>query len=191
MSFLILVKHSLPVIDPKVPAAYWELSDKGRQRCIPLAAALAVYHPGRVITSREPKAIETGQIVASRLNLPCTPVGDLHEHRRLTLPFASRPEFEAGIAQFFAEPDQLVLGEETAVQAATRFGQAIRALIAHFPQETLILISHGTVISLFYQYVLEADPFPLWRKLGLPAYLVFSLPELDLIEIVAEPAVGD
>ena len=105
MSFLILVKHSLPVIDPKVPAAYWELSDKGRQRCIPLAAALAVYHPGRVFTSREPKAIETGQIVASRLNLPCTPVGDLHEHRRLMLPFASRPEFEAGIAQFFAEPD--------------------------------------------------------------------------------------
>ena len=191
MSFLILVKHSLPVIDPKVPAAYWELSDEGRQRCIPLAAALSVYNPGRVFTSCEPKAIETGQIVASRLNLPCTPVDDLHEHRRLNLPFTSRPEFKAGIARFFTEPEKQVLGEETAVQATTRFGRAVSALIDRFPQETLILVSHGTVISLFYQSIIDADPFPLWQKLGLPAYLVFSLPDLDLVKVVAQPAAGD
>ena len=36
---LILVKHSLPVIDPEKPAHQWKLSPEGKKRCIPLAQA--------------------------------------------------------------------------------------------------------------------------------------------------------
>jgi len=181
--FLILVKHSLPGIEPNEPAASWRLSAEGRRRCKPLAGALAGYSPYRIFTSREPKAIETGRLVAGWLDLPCSPADGLHEHSRLTVPFTSQAEFEAGIARFFAQPEQLVLGEETAVQAETRFTTAVRGLAALHPQETLILVSHGTVISLFYQSVVGQDPFPLWRKLGLPSYLAFRLPDYSLAEI--------
>ena len=183
MPFLILVKHSLPEIDPNVPAPVWRLSAEGRQRCIPLAKALAVYHPDIVYTSREPKAIETGQAVADQLGLPCMPADDLHEHSRLTVAFASQQEFEINVAHFFAQPERLVLGEETAAQAAIRFTHAVNRLTARHPQETLIMISHGTVISLFYQSILGKDPYPLWEKLGLPAYLIFNLPEFSLTEV--------
>jgi broad specificity phosphatase PhoE len=183
MPYLILVKHSLPDIAPDVPAASWRLSDEGRKRCLPLANALAAYNPDTIVTSREPKAIETGQLVAARLGLPCQPWDDLHEHLRLTAPFTSRQEFDARIARFFAEPDQLVLGEETAAQASARFGGAIADLLRRYPQQTLIVISHGTVISLFFKSITTNDPYPLWRKLDLPAYVVFSLPGLEWIEV--------
>jgi broad specificity phosphatase PhoE len=191
MPYLILVKHSLPEIVPGVPAASWRLSVEGRKRCLPLADALTVYHPDTIITSREPKAIETGQLVAAHLDLPCKPWDDLHEHLRLTVPFSSRQVFEAEVARFFAEPDRLVMGEETATQASGRFGRAIAELVSRHPQETLIVISHGTVISLFYESKTANDPYPLWQGLNLPAYLVFSLPDLGLVEVVTELSIGD
>ena len=67
MSHLILVRHSAPEIVPQVPARAWHLSAVGRARCVPLAAALAPYQPRAIITSVEPKAVETGQIVAEQL----------------------------------------------------------------------------------------------------------------------------
>ena len=182
---LILVKHSLPEIDPNFPAPVWRLSEEGRRRCIPLAKALAAYLPALAYTSREPKAIETGQIVAERLGLSCTSVDDLHEHSRLTAPYTSRFEFEHNVSRFFAEPDNLVFGEETAVQAATRFSNAVKGLMVRHPQETLIIFSHGTVISLFYQSVLGQDPYPFWKKLGLPSYLMYKLPGFELSEVCA------
>ncbi len=34
---LILVKHSLPVLEPAVPAREWRLGEEGRRRCAGLA----------------------------------------------------------------------------------------------------------------------------------------------------------
>ena len=102
---------------------------------------------------------------------------------RMTMPFTSQQEFNHKVSRLFSEPERLVMGEETAVQASTRFTRAVKSLIARHPQETLIIVSHGTVISLFYQSVLGLDPYPFWEKLGLPSYLIFELPALDLIEV--------
>ncbi len=189
--YLILVKHSLPEIDPGRPAAQWQLCEEGRKRCQPLAKALADYNPGRIFTSHEPKAIETGQIVAAQLGLTSFSADNLHEHRRLSAAFTGKPEFEANVARFFAEPEQLVFGEETASQATNRFTKAVQQLVDLYPQETLILVSHGTVISLFYQTVRGENPYPLWQKLGLPSFLAFSLPDYALTEIVSVLAIGD
>jgi len=49
----------LPHINPGVPANRWSLSAEGERRCLPLAAQLSAYRPHIIITSAEPKAIET------------------------------------------------------------------------------------------------------------------------------------
>ena len=46
----------------------WKLSDEGRRACVPLADEIASHSPALIITSDEPKAIETGRLVAERLN---------------------------------------------------------------------------------------------------------------------------
>src|SRR5690606_33322395 len=66
---LILVTNSLPeVVEGKRPSS-WLLSSKGRKRCAPLAERLRDYDPEIIITSTEPRANETGLLVAEALGV--------------------------------------------------------------------------------------------------------------------------
>ncbi len=186
MTFLLLVKHSLPEIIPDRPAREWQLSAAGRQRCTALASQLAPYNPGILVSSLEPKAAQTAEITAGLLGRPFDSAADLHEHERQRVGWADKASFEANIANLFKHPDELVMGEETANQAHLRFKQAVERLIERYPTQTLAVVAHGTVISLFAARMANLDPFPLWQKLGLPSVVVLSRPDLRLVKIIAE-----
>ena len=184
MHTLILVKHSLPEIDPETPAAEWSLSDEGRVRCMPLAVALAVHEPGVVIASREPKAAETGRIVAERLGLVYRLHNGLQEHDRCGEPFGSRVGFEERVRMLLTQPSALVMGRETADAAHARFAAAVDEITLANPSQTIAVVTHGTVISLFAARANRTDPFALWRRLGLPSFVVLALPDFRLLEVV-------
>jgi broad specificity phosphatase PhoE len=181
---LILVKHALPDIVAGVRASEWHLSDKGRRRCLPLAERLAAYQPTVVISSEEPKAVETGQIVAERLGLPCETTPGLHEHERPTIGFlGTHEQFVAQAVRLFEHPGELVFGSETADQAHARFAAAVAAVLAQHPDGNPVIVSHGTVITLLIARANGLDPVPFWKSLGLPAFAVLSLPGLRLLHV--------
>ncbi len=170
---LILVRHSQPQIVPQVPARQWKLSAAGRRRCEPLARRVAPYRPARIFTSREPKAVETARAIAEALGVAWETAADLHEHDRTGEVFyQDRAAFVERVRDFFAHPDKLVFGRETADQAHRRFVAAVHALAAGHPEGTQAIVTHGTVMSLFVSRAAGLDPYPLWQRLGLPAYLV-------------------
>lgn len=181
---LILVKHSLPVIDPEKPAHQWKLSPEGEKRCIPLAEQVAAYRPQRIFSSREPKAVQTARILAGRLGQSYNPVDDLHEHERPGPGLLSPPDFEEKVKSLFSNPENIAFGKESAAQAQARFHKAEKNLIAQHPGKTILIVSHGTVISLFIQMVCQVEPFPLWKSLGLPSFIVLSLPAYLLEKVV-------
>lgn len=181
---LILVRHSLPIFQPEIPASQWRLSEEGLRRAALLPQHLSPYHPTRIISSPEIKAQQTAQIIASSLHLPCLIKVGLHEHERpQAAGKTSREQFESLVAAFFAHPNQLVFGSESADQAYVRFSSAIDQLITAYPQETLVIVAHGTVISLFISRNCFIEPFQLWRRLGLPFIIVLSLPGFHLQHI--------
>jgi hypothetical protein len=47
-------------------------------------------------------------------------------------------------------------------------------------------VSHGTVLSLYLAPILQREPYELWRTWGMPAYVVLSLPDMQVVEWVAE-----
>lgn len=110
MKNLILVKHSLPEIFPSVPAKEWKLSKAGQVRCRALAEKLKSYFPDIIISSIEPKAVETAKIIASQLNKPFLTFEGLHEHDRAGVDFLRKEQFEAKVNEFFIRTDELVLG---------------------------------------------------------------------------------
>jgi broad specificity phosphatase PhoE len=181
MAHLLLVRHSLPDIDPSVAASYWKLSDEGRRRCAALAEMLSAYHPAVVVSSAEPKAAETAAIVATSLGLPLETEVDLHEHERSLDTHFSQEAFQRAVEHLFAQPEDLVFGNETAAQARRRFGQAVDRLLARYPGETIAVVAHGTVISLFVaDRCSGVDGYTLWKQLDLPACVVLSLPDFTL-----------
>jgi len=184
MPNLVLIKHSLPEIVPGKPASQWKLSETGRQRCQILAGKLAPYSAEVVVSSVEPKAVETAQIVATRMHVPFHTVENLHEHERPCLDFSSQSQFEARVKTFFETPEKLVMGRETARQACERFSGAIQSLLQKYPNKNLALVAHGTVISLFVAQYIGLEPFSFWKELSLPGFVVFRLPQLELVKIV-------
>jgi broad specificity phosphatase PhoE len=183
MPKILLVKHSMPVLDPTTPAPDWHLGERGRALSKLLANKLVAYSLDVIVSSVEPKAIETAQIAANRLRLPTEIVEGLHEHDRRNVPFMSHDEIEARVAEFFAKPSELVLGNETADQAHARFADAIARVLAKHPRKNVAVVAHGTVVSLFVARNNEM-PFEFWRRLGLPSFVVLSLPALQVEEVI-------
>ena len=184
MNHLILIKHSLPEVIPAIPASQWILSKSGQARCKTLAEKIGSYSPDIFISSIEPKAIETAQIIAQQTGKPFRTSEGLHEHDRTDVEFLSHEQFESQVHEFFKHPDRLVMGRETASQAGERFANALASIVSEYPNKSIAVVTHGTVITLFAEKVTGLEPFQFWKRLDLPSFVVLSLPGYKLVTTV-------
>ena len=180
--YLILVKHSLPKIVENMPAQKWGLSDEGRMRAQQLAGRLNQYQPEVIVSSVEPKAKETAEIIAAKHNLELHIAEGLHEHDRSKVAFLPKDEFQAAVREFFEKPDTLVFGSETADACHARFQQAVHSILDQNLDKTVVIVAHGTVISLFVSRLTGISDLLLWHELGLPSFLVIDVQSATLIE---------
>jgi len=184
MKPLILVKHSLPEIVEHIPAREWRLSMEGRRRVRALADLLRPYQPEIIVTSVEPKAHETAEILAGNLKLAHHTMAGLHEHDRGDAPFYSKSEFQALVQEFFSQPDALIFGRETASQTLVRFRVAIEAILKSYEGKGIVIVAHGTVISLYASWLTGQEGYALWQKLGLPSFVVLDVQSRSLLDTV-------
>jgi broad specificity phosphatase PhoE len=135
-----------------------------------------------LISSVEPKAMETAEIIAEKLELAVYVVEGLHEHERSNVPFLSKDDFQKTVKEFFSKPTELVFGDETAEQSYERFDQAVRSVLNYHHGKTIVLVAHGTVISLFVSRLTGIHDFSLWNELGLPSFVVIDPQTKTLIK---------
>jgi broad specificity phosphatase PhoE len=174
---LYLVRHSNPQLDITVAANQWQLSQTGITRAKSLARHLEGNRIQAVVSSTEPKAIHTAQILADQLGHPVELADGLQEHERPLLPDSFTPpdEFRQRVKAFFERPEQLVLGAETADQCFARFNHALCEVIERHAGETMVVVSHGTVLSLLLSSYNHLDPFSFWQALGMPTCIRVDL----------------
>ncbi len=184
--FLLLIRHSAVQIDPDQQSQEWSLSASGRKQCLQFAPNIEPYQLDRFFTSHEPKAIETGSLLAGALHVPVQTAPGLQEHDRRNAPhFAKEQEFRAAIARFFSRPNELVFGQETAVQARSRIIAAVNKWVAQYPEHNLAMVTHGTVLTLFVcSYNPHLDPVTFWSKLEMPCAVILELPDLTFHQLI-------
>ena len=180
--YLILVKHSLPEIVKNVPAREWKLSEEGRICALRLAERLNSYQPEVIVSSIEPKAQETAEIIARKHNLTFQIFEGLHEHDRNKTQYLSKDEFQDSVRKFFEGPETLVFGNETADECHRRFDQAVKSVLNHYGDKTIVIVAHGTVISLFVSRLTGISDLFLWNELGLPSFVIIDIQKAILIE---------
>lgn len=184
MRNLILVRHATPEIEPDQPSRRWHLSETGWAECKTLAEELEAYHPVAIVSSYEAKAQETASIIASHLRTIYRVEEGLHEHERSDVPYIEHEEdFKTAIKWLFKRPNTSVFGDETANQAKARFSKTIESLLEKYPEGDLVVVSHGTVISLYAAPHAGMEPFQLWKQLGTPSFVVLSLPAFKVVRI--------
>ncbi|TAJ71683.1 MAG: histidine phosphatase family protein [Phenylobacterium sp.] len=167
---LILVRHGRPVIDRDIPPPQWGLCPEGRDAVAALAEKLIPFGAKAAISSPEPKALQTAEIIGQRLGLAVEVEHGLHEHKRQHVSFGTEEEFRQRIAQVFANPQAPAPGGESAEQACER----LAAALAKHTVRPLLAVTHGTVLSLYVAKLLGLDAHDLWRNLHTPDAFVFD-----------------
>lgn len=176
---LILVRHSVPDIRRDVPAAEWRLTAEGLTRARALARLIQPDGAAQIFTSREPKASDTARAMAAEWRLEVEEVDGLHEHERPTAQMLSREAFEGKVRELFERPRELVFGAETAEHARRRFTMAVMRLVAARSGD-VVVVTHGTVMTLFVAETAGVEPFTFWRRQQMPFAVTLSLPELRI-----------
>ncbi len=176
----------MPQVDVETPAHEWRLRHEGVAAAGVLADRLraADYHPTKIVASLEPKATQTGSVIAERLRLPFATAEGLHEHDRRASGFLSTDVFAARMRDLFANPESVVFGDESASNALARFAKAVDQVVSDETGD-VVIVSHGTVMSLFVASRARVDASELWAVLGLPSYVSLELPNHRIVEIVA------
>ena len=192
MPKLVLVKHSNSDHNAKQDPADWSLTAEGFARCVPLAKRLSAFQPKRLFCSSMQKAQQTAEVVSQSLeSLPIIETPSLGEHSRsANAPYGTLEDFHANIQRLFESPNELIFGDETAKQALHRFRKGIEQILSMAgPNENLVAITHGTVITLFTAQVNALDSYIFWQRLQLPAIVVLELPNFRLCQVIEDAGV--
>ena len=121
--------------------------------------------------------------MADRLGLEVEAVAGLEEQARDNEPITTPDDFRARAKRLFEEPDRVVFGAESATAARLRFTRALMGVVAGRPEGDLVVVSHGSVITLFVAAATGVEPYAFWSRLGLPAVVVMTLPDLALARV--------
>ena len=123
----------------------WPLSEEGWREAGVLARQDFWREVELIFSSPEPKTQQTAEPAARRWGIPLVTVDCLHEIRRPQL----APDYQKIVSRFFAEPETSIAGMEPAAQAAERITRCLEELAAAHPEQTLAIVSHGLVLTLF------------------------------------------
>lgn len=159
------VRHAMAVLDDGVHPSEWHLDDEGRVAARVWAGRLEIGAGiGVLVSSTEPKALETAEAIADRWSAA------VHEDPRLRE--AQRPWIGPGyraIAHRYLRGEQPE-GWEPHAAVAERMAAAVRDAVARAGDGPVVVVSHGLALSVHLGDRLGADfdRESFWSRLAFP-----------------------
>ncbi|UCH04892.1 MAG: histidine phosphatase family protein [Candidatus Thorarchaeota archaeon] len=161
-----LLRHAETKLDPSVPADRWHISEKGMESARVLASSGVFDNVDMIVTSAEDKAYETAMPIAKRIDVDITRNSSFNEMNRGTGPFTSHEEYLERVHSALSVPESSISGWETAANALRRFEQGIHNIESETGARSLLLVSHGLVLSLYFAHLLGTEEvYERWRRL--------------------------
>ena len=136
--------------------------------------------PATLVSSTEPKAVQTATVISERLGLDLFTRDGLREHWR-SGEFLGRSSFHSKIKAFFDNPTKVVYGQESCDELGLRIEAEVEAALSRHSTKNAILVTHGTAMTSYIVRHWQVDPFAIWKSLELPAYLGFTVPTFDIV----------
>jgi broad specificity phosphatase PhoE len=148
------VTHPQVRMDANVPVPLWGLSDEGRRRAEVFAASGVIPKGAMIFSSRERKALELAELLASAAGTLVLSDHLMGENDRSATGFLPPELFEETADRFFAEPEVSINGWERAIDAQARIVDTVTTAMASVPQGTAaVFCGHGAVGTLLKCHV--------------------------------------
>lgn len=159
------VRHAMPVPAEGFHPTDWHLDERARADAARMADRLEVgAGVGRLVTSTEPKALETAAAVGERWAVPVAPDDRLRE--------AIRPWIGAGYRAVVHRylRGELPEGWEPHAEVAARVSAAVVEALAGAEEQPVVIVSHGLALALHLGERLGSafDRESFWSSLSFP-----------------------
>lgn len=166
MTTVYFVTHPEVNIDPNVPVPAWSLSDKGKERINAFCARPELSNVTDVFVSDERKALDCAETFKQTHGVDFTIDPSLGENDRSSTGYVAPPRFWEIVSEFFAKPDESILGWERAADAQSRIKSAIRHCLASRKGDgDVVVFSHGGVGTLLLCVLMDQ---PISNDFGQP-----------------------
>ena len=149
---LVFIRHAEPVKDTSAHPVKWQLSDSGRAQAVGLLERIPWRPVDAIYASEEEKAIQTVMPIAEHFGVKVRTLAAFNEQKRGER-FLPEDEFKAlketKLTDLDANPDD----GETSREALVRFMHGIKKVEGMHDDKTIVIGSHGTVLSLYFAYL--------------------------------------
>src|SRR5690606_36599865 len=145
---IVLIRHAAPIRVESAASNGWALSNGGRKAATALASRLLGFGFTELLSSSEPKEMQTAQINAEQIGSQTYIDVRLREHDRSSVEFLKRETFEARIASIFDRPEEISYGDESADAVHARFSAAIDDATSR-SSGPVAAVTHGTAMTIY------------------------------------------
>jgi broad specificity phosphatase PhoE len=146
---IIFIRHLETNKNPNLNSSEWVLSDSGFQNALELAESPLLNNSEVIYTSSEIKTLQTIKPLAEKLNLKIIQNENFDEVRRGDK-FLTDKDFEQEKIKQLEDLYYPAFDGETSVDALKRFSNEIKKIINDNKNKTVVVVSHGTILNLYF-----------------------------------------
>jgi len=168
---IIFLRHADTQKDPNVHAAEWGLSELGAEQAEGVKDIADMQDVEVIYVSEERKTELTVKPLADSLGITPIKDGRFNEVARGEK-FLSKEEFELEKNRQLEDLEYAAFNGETGNAALARFKEGVEAAVAAHPDKTLLIVTHGTVLNLYFADLLGSftDLPDRWSRTAFCAY---------------------
>jgi broad specificity phosphatase PhoE len=144
----LILRHAETVKDPEKHPKDWLLTPDALEKINEYISEGKFNGITKIVSSTEPKAVATGKPISKFLNLTVTEMEEFVEVKR-EKKFLTDKEFLIQKQKELELRNEKVNGVESGNEAIKRFKSGIEKLEQEFEDENILIITHGTIMTLF------------------------------------------
>lgn len=171
MARIIFLRHADTQKDPSVNAALWGLSEKGKEQAEKTMGIPSINIVDVIYGSEEPKTSLTVTPIAKMLGKEIHSLPHFNEVMRGDK-FLTKEEFEAEKALQLTDLSYQAFGGESGLEALRRFKDGISKVTEQNTGKTILIVTHGTVLNIYFSDLLNAggELLDRWSRTAFCAY---------------------
>lgn len=173
---IIFLRHAETRVQSEIPSSEWVLSAEGCRSARRLVATGVFDDVDVIVASDERKALQSIDLLSKRLQLQPIEEPLFRELDRGVSNLSSSSEYSAVVKQVLMSTADSFHGWETACSALDRFRLGVQRIETDFTENTVLVASHGIVLSLYFADKLGMmdKVYERWSKLDFLDYGVVT-----------------
>lgn len=152
---LIFLRHAHTQKDPLINAAKWGLSEDGKQQARKVSEMSIANSVDVIYVSEEQKTFLTIEPLAKKLNKKPQALQFFNEVKRGDK-FLTKEEFEVEKIKQLKDLSYSAFDGESGIEALARFNQGVEFVIKENQNKTILIVTHGTILNIYFASLLNA-----------------------------------